>query len=49
MLEKLIPENPGRLELLRSGVEACKAAQAMRSRGPVGGVDRGGRFELTEA
>ena len=47
-LEKLIASNPDRVELLRSGMEACEAATRMRERGPVGGKDRGGRFDLTE-
>ena len=48
VLEGLIADNPDRLELLRSGIAACEVATKLRERGPIGGKDRGGRFELTE-
>lgn len=47
-LAKLIPGNPERLELLKSALEALDVATRMRERGPVGGKDVGGRFELTQ-
>jgi hypothetical protein len=48
VLERLIADNPDRLELLRSGIAACEEATRQRARGPIGGEDRGGRFELAE-
>jgi hypothetical protein len=48
VLEELIPGNPDRLELLRSGIEACDVGTELHARGAIGGKDRGGRFEITE-
>jgi hypothetical protein len=48
VFESLIASNPERAELLRSGIAACDASTKLAQRGPVGGRDRGGRFELTE-